>query len=105
MALDQAKCLDQGGPDDNSNCRAPALGRPAASLIGLPCDRFGGSRRFYRQPVLDSENSAFFETHCLQKQLTTARGYGPVVFTEDIEVRGATKDEVTFLQIPVGEPA
>jgi len=26
------------------------------------------------------------------------------VFTEDIEVRGATKDEATFLQIPVGEP-
>lgn len=33
-----------------------------------------------------------------------ARGYGPVVFSEDIEVRGATKDEATFLQIPVGEP-
>ena len=33
-----------------------------------------------------------------------ARGYGPVVFTEDIEVRGATKDEATFLQIPIGEP-
>ena len=33
-----------------------------------------------------------------------ARGYGPVVFTEDIEVRGATKDEAAFLEIPVGEP-
>jgi GntR family transcriptional regulator len=33
-----------------------------------------------------------------------ARGYGPVVFTEDIEVRGATKDESTFLEIPIGEP-
>jgi GntR family transcriptional regulator len=33
-----------------------------------------------------------------------ARGYGPVVFTEDIEVRGATKDEATFLEIPIGEP-
>jgi GntR family transcriptional regulator len=32
------------------------------------------------------------------------RGYGPVVFTEDIEVRGATKDEATFLEIPIGEP-
>lgn len=32
------------------------------------------------------------------------RGYGPVVFTEDIEVRGATKDEAMFLGIPVGEP-
>jgi GntR family transcriptional regulator len=32
------------------------------------------------------------------------RGYAPVLFTEDIEVRGATKDEATFLGIPVGEP-
>lgn len=32
------------------------------------------------------------------------RGYGPVVFTEDIEVRGATQDEAKFLGIPVGEP-
>jgi GntR family transcriptional regulator len=32
-----------------------------------------------------------------------ARGYGPVVFTEDIEVRGATKDEAAFLEIPIGE--
>ena len=33
-----------------------------------------------------------------------ARGFGPVVFSEDIEVRGATKDEATFLEIPIGEP-
>ena len=32
------------------------------------------------------------------------RGYGPVVFTEDIEVRGATQDEAKFLGIPIGEP-
>lgn len=31
------------------------------------------------------------------------RGYGPVAFTEDIEVRGATKDEAKFLGIPIGE--
>jgi GntR family transcriptional regulator len=31
------------------------------------------------------------------------RGYGPVVFTEDIEIRGATKDEARFLGIPIGE--
>ncbi|SRR6266568_1999705 len=32
------------------------------------------------------------------------RGYGPVRFTEDIEIRGATQDEAKFLGIPVGEP-
>jgi GntR family transcriptional regulator len=32
------------------------------------------------------------------------RGFGPVVFTEDIEVRGATSDEARFLGIPIGEP-
>lgn len=32
------------------------------------------------------------------------RGYGPVAFTEDIEVRGATQDEAKFLGIPFGEP-
>ncbi len=32
------------------------------------------------------------------------RGYGPVRFTEDIEVRGATQDEAKFLGIPTGEP-
>ena len=26
------------------------------------------------------------------------------MFTEDVEVRGATKDEATFLEIPIGEP-
>lgn len=31
------------------------------------------------------------------------RGYGPVLFTEDVEVRGATQDEAKFLGIPVGE--
>lgn len=31
------------------------------------------------------------------------RGYGPVLFDEDIEVRGATKDEAAFLGIPIGE--
>jgi GntR family transcriptional regulator len=32
------------------------------------------------------------------------RGFGPVRFTEDIEVRGATHDEAKFLRIAAGEP-
>lgn len=32
------------------------------------------------------------------------RGFGPVRFTEDIEVRGATQDEARFLRIASGEP-
>jgi GntR family transcriptional regulator len=32
------------------------------------------------------------------------RGFGPVRFTEDIEVRAATPDEAKFLRIPKGQP-
>ncbi|CAM3657689.1 UTRA domain-containing protein [Nocardiopsis rhodophaea] len=32
------------------------------------------------------------------------RGFGPVRFTEDIEVRGAAEEEVTFLRIAPGQP-
>jgi GntR family transcriptional regulator len=32
------------------------------------------------------------------------RGYGPVRFTEDIEVRGADEQEAAFLNIAVGQP-
>ncbi|MFC3997504.1 GntR family transcriptional regulator [Nocardiopsis sediminis] len=32
------------------------------------------------------------------------RGFGPVRFTEDIEVRGATEPEATFLDIVTGQP-
>lgn len=31
------------------------------------------------------------------------RGFGPVLFTEDIEVRGATQDEAKFLGIAIGD--
>jgi GntR family transcriptional regulator len=46
---------------------------------------------------LDSGPSGIYER-------LAERGYRLAVFTEDIEVRGATKDEARFLGIPIGEP-
>lgn len=34
----------------------------------------------------------------------TERGFGPVRFTEDVEVRGATDDEAKVLRIPRNQP-